>query len=101
MHTVARGLSGTCITTRPVRGVRVADQFIFAALLSLSHLGLLSLYAIIAKELPSPTGSHTQQVRSVLDVLIHGHGQHGSTAYYPAPLGAIISDVQHSIRVDS
>ena len=33
----------------------------------------------------SPTGSRTQQVRSLL-VLIHRHGHPGFTAYYPAPL---------------
>ena len=38
----------------------------------------------------SPTSSRTQHVRSLLDVLVHGHGQPGFT-----------SDVQHSFRVDS
>ena len=49
----------------------------------------------------SPTGSRTQQVRSSLDVLIHGHGQPRFTAYYSAPLDAMVGDAQHSIRVDS
>ena len=44
----------------------------------------------------SPTGSHTQQVRSLLDILVHGHGQSGFTACCTAPPGAMVSDVQHS-----
>ena len=35
----------------------------------------------MAKEWHSPTGSHTQQVRSSLDALIYGHGQPRFTAY--------------------
>ena len=41
----------------------------------------------------SPTGSRTQQVRSLLDVLIHCHGQPGFTAYYTAPPAAMVRDV--------
>ena len=71
--------------------------FTFACLLSLCHLGLLSLYALMAQRWHSPTRSRTQQVRSSLDVLIHGNGQARFTASYTATLGGMVSDVQHSI----
>ena len=61
------------------RGLKVT----FARLLSLCHLGLFSLYAIMAKGWHSPTSSRTPQVHS-LDVHIHGHGLPGFTAYFTA-----------------
>ena len=45
----------------------------------------------MAKGWHSPTGSRTKQVRSLLGVLIRGHGQPGFTAYYTAPLGAMVT----------
>ena len=48
----------------------------------------------------SPTGSRTQQVRSPLDVLIHGHGQPRFAAYF-TPRRTILSTTQVSVRVDS
>ena len=60
-------------------------------LLSLCHLGLLSLYAIMAKGWHSPTGSRMQQVRSSLDVLIHGHGEPES----PRVLRTAERDLEH------
>ena len=47
------------------------------------HVGLLQLHAITAKGWHSPTGSRMQQVLSSLDVLVHGHGRSGHTAYFP------------------
>ena len=41
----------------------------------------------------SPTGSRTQQVRSLLDILVHSHGQPRFTECYTAPPGAMVSDV--------
>ena len=64
--------------TCSVRVVDIGEErrllFTFACLLSLCHLGLFSLYAIMAKGWHSSTSSRTQQVHSSLDVHIHGHG---------------------------
>ena len=73
----------------------------FACLLSLCHLGLFSLYAIMAKGWHSPTSSPTQQVHSSLVVHTHGHGQPRFTTYYTAPPGVNFSTAQVRKRVDS
>ena len=73
----------------------------FACLLSLCHLGLFSLYAIMAKGWHSPTSFHTQQVHSSLVVHTHGHGQPRFTAFYTAPPGVNFSTAQVTKRVDS
>ena len=52
------------------------------------------LHAITAKGWYSPTGSRMQQVLSSLDVLVHGHGLSGHTAYSSGPPCAKESDVQ-------
>ena len=75
--------------------------FTFACLISLRHLGLFSLHAIMAKGWHSPTGSPTQQVRSPLDVLVRGHGQPRFTACCTAPLGTMVSYGQYRTRVYS
>ena len=54
----------------------------------------------MAKGWHSPTGSRTQQARSLLDVLVHRHGQPEFTVYNTAPPGGM-SDVHHNVRVDS
>ena len=79
------------------RGVKVT----FACLLSLCHLGLFSLHAIMAKGWHSPTSSRTQQVHSSLDIHIHGHGLPGFIAYYTSPPGVNLSTAQVSICVHS
>ena len=99
-----------CTTTRISPVVHVVDigeerglKVTFACLLSLCHLGLFSLYAIMVKGWHPPTSSRTQQVHSSLDVHIHGHvlSRHTHTTCYTAPLGAILSTTQVGIRVNS
>ena len=56
------------------------------------HVGLFLLHAVMAKVWHSPTSSRMQQVLSLLDVLVHGHGLSGHVAYFTAPLGAKVND---------
>ena len=97
---VARSCSWNCATTWlgcSVRVVEIGEErcltFTFACLLSLCHLGLFSLHAMMAKGRPLPNRlSHT--VRSLLNVLIDSHGQPRFTAYYTAPPGATLGTTQ-------
>ena len=92
-----------CSRTRGlVRGIGEERglTFTFACLLALCHLSLLSRCATTAKGWHSPMGCRTQQVLSSHGVLLHCRGQPGFPAYYTAPPGAKVSDMQFGRRVD-
>ena len=56
-----------------------------AAVNDLCYIDLFALYTIVIKACHSPISSRTQWIRSLLDVLIHYHGESRFIANYATP----------------